>query len=277
MYNNILVTGGAGFIGSHLIRFLTEKYPNYNIYNLDLITYAGDLKNLIDIENKPNYNFIKGDICDFNFIIEIFKEYKINKVIHLAAESHVDKSIKSPFLFAQTNVMGTLILLHAAKEYWSNNFDNKLFYHISTDEVYGSLDNEGFFSETNRYDPHSPYAASKASSDHFVRSYAHTYSLPTVISNCSNNYGPFQYPDKLIPLVINNIIYNKPIPIYGNGENIRDWLFVEDHCIALETIFLKKNSLSIYHFTVFSIPILKFVKGLQSNSFVSLSKSIAYL
>tara|TARA_B100001250_G_scaffold410618_1_gene437432 strand:- start:2107 stop:3126 length:1020 start_codon:yes stop_codon:yes gene_type:complete len=237
MNHNILITGGAGFIGSHLIRLFVNKYPDYKIYNLDLLTYAGNLINLCDIENKNNYNFIKGDICDFELVKEIFIKYKINKVIHLAAESHVDRSIKNPFSFAQTNVMGTLSLLQAAKEAWSNDYSNKLFYHISTDEVYGSLNQDELFTETTKYDPHSPYAASKASSDHFVRAFGDTFGMPIVISNCSNNYGPYQFPEKLIPLFIANIINNKPLPIYGNGENIRDWLYVEDHVNAIDIIF----------------------------------------
>ena len=237
MNHNILITGGAGFIGSHLIRLFVNKYPDYKIYNLDLLTYAGNLINLCDIENKNNYNFIKGDICDFELVKEIFIKYKINKVIHLAAESHVDRSIKNPFSFAQTNVMGTLSLLQAAKEAWSNDYSDKLFYHISTDEVYGSLNQDELFTETTKYDPHSPYAASKASSDHFVRAFGDTFGMPIVISNCSNNYGPYQFPEKLIPLFIANIINNKPLPIYGNGENIRDWLYVEDHVNAIDIIF----------------------------------------
>ncbi|MDB3927350.1 dTDP-glucose 4,6-dehydratase [Flavobacteriaceae bacterium] len=237
MKRNILVTGGAGFIGSHLLRLLVNKYPAYHIVNFDLLTYAGNLENLKDVESKTNYTFVKGDICDFKKVKQVFVDYKIDSIIHLAAESHVDRSIEDPFSFAQTNVMGTLSLLQAAKSYWKNNFKNKLFYHISTDEVYGSLSDEGFFTENTNYDPHSPYSASKASSDHFVRAFSDTYGLPVVISNCSNNYGSFQFPEKLIPLFINNIVNNKPLPVYGKGENIRDWLFVNDHARAIDVIF----------------------------------------
>ena len=234
---NILVTGGAGFIGSHLVRLLVNKYPKYHIVNMDLLTYAGNLENLKDIEKKDNYTFIKCDICDFKKVSQVFHDFNIDSVIHLAAESHVDRSIQDPFSFAKTNVMGTLSLLQAAKEHWNMDFINKLFYHVSTDEVYGSLGKEGFFTETSKYDPHSPYSASKASSDHFVRAFADTYGLPVVISNCSNNYGSFQFPEKLIPLFINNIVNNKPLPVYGNGENVRDWLFVNDHARAIDLIF----------------------------------------
>jgi len=239
MNKNILVTGGAGFIGSNLVRLLVNKYPEYHIINMDVLTYAGNLENLKDVEDNKNYAFVKCDICDLKKVSQIFEEYKIDSVIHLAAESHVDRSIEDPFSFAQTNVMGTLSLLQAAKEYWDGNFSNKLFYHVSTDEVYGSLGEEGFFTEETAYDPHSPYSASKASSDHFVRAFADTYGLPTVISNCSNNYGSYQFPEKLIPLFINNIVNNKPLPVYGKGENVRDWLFVNDHARAIDVIFHK--------------------------------------
>ena len=239
MKRNILITGGAGFIGSHLVRLLVNKYPDYHIINMDLLTYAGNLENLKDIEHKENYSFVKCDICDFKKVKQVFVDYKIDSLIHLAAESHVDRSIEDPFSFAQTNVMGTLSLLQAAKSYWKNNFKNKLFYHVSTDEVYGSLGKEGFFTEKTSYDPHSPYSASKASSDHFVRSFSDTYHLPILISNCSNNYGSHQFPEKLIPLFINNIVNNKPLPVYGKGENVRDWLFVNDHARAIDVVFHK--------------------------------------
>mgnify|MGYP006168873435 CR=1 FL=1 len=236
---NILVTGGAGFIGSHLVRLLVNKHPEYHIINMDVLTYAGNLDNLKDIETKENYTFIKCDICDIEKVKQVFIDYNINSIIHLAAESHVDRSIEDPFSFAQTNVMGTLSLLQAAKGYWKGDFTNKLFYHVSTDEVYGSLGEEGFFTETTKYNPHSPYSASKASSDHFVRAFHDTYGLPIVISNCSNNYGSHQFPEKLIPLFINNIVNNKPLPVYGKGENVRDWLFVNDHARAIDMIFHK--------------------------------------
>ncbi len=234
----IVITGGAGFIGSHVVRLFVHQYPDYKIINLDKLTYAGNLANLTDVENKPNYLFVKGDICDESLVKELFTEQKVDGVIHLAAESHVDRSIKDPFLFAKTNVLGTLNLLQAAKEYWKNDFSNKLFYHVSTDEVYGALEfDDTLFTEETSYDPHSPYSASKAASDHFVRAYHDTYGLPVVISNCSNNYGPYQFPEKLIPLFIHNIRNNKPLPVYGKGENVRDWLYVEDHARAIDMIF----------------------------------------
>ena len=237
MKKNILVTGGAGFIGSHLVRLLVNKYPEYHIINMDVLTYAGNLENLKDIQDNENYTFVKCNICDLKKVSQIFEEYNIDSVIHLAAESHVDRSIEDPFSFAQTNVMGTLSLLQAAKAFWNGEFTDKLFYHVSTDEVYGSLGAEGFFTEETAYDPHSPYSASKASSDHFVRAFSDTYGLPVVISNCSNNYGSYQFPEKLIPLFINNIVNNKPLPVYGKGENVRDWLFVNDHARAIDVIF----------------------------------------
>jgi len=243
----ILITGGAGFIGSHLVRLFVKKYPNYSIYNLDALTYAGNLENLKDIEEEANYTFIKGDINDADFLDDIFKEHQFDAVIHLAAESHVDRSITDPLAFVKTNVMGTVNLLNAAKNTWLGNFDNKLFYHVSTDEVYGSLGETGYFLETTSYDPQSPYSASKASSDHFVRAYANTYKMPIVVSNCSNNYGPFQFPEKLLPLCINNIKNSKALPIYGKGENIRDWLFVEDHAKAIDMIFHKGEQGETYN------------------------------
>ncbi|MBD5336437.1 MAG: dTDP-glucose 4,6-dehydratase [Bacteroides sp.] len=273
MKRNILITGGAGFIGSHVVRLFVNKYPEYRIINLDKLTYAGNLANLKDIENKPNYIFVKMDVADLDGVRRIIREYRVDGIIHLAAESHVDRSIKDPFTFARTNVMGTLSLLQAAKEFWESlpeKYEGKRFYHISTDEVYGALEltnPEGvkspfstaassehhqaygtdFFQETTKYAPHSPYSASKASSDHFVRAYHDTYGMPTIVTNCSNNYGPYQFPEKLIPLFINNIRQHKPLPVYGKGENVRDWLYVEDHARAIDLIFHKGNVAETYN------------------------------
>ena len=274
MKRNILITGGAGFIGSHVVRLFVNKYPEYRIVNLDKLTYAGNLDNLRDIENKPNYVFVRADIADLDAMRRVMNDYEIDGIINLAAESHVDRSIKDPFTFARTNVMGTLSLLQAARERWESlpeRYDGKLFYHISTDEVYGALelthpggipapfstkasagtDHEAygdiFFTEETKYDPHSPYSASKASSDHFVRSYHDTYGMPVVVTNCSNNYGPYQFPEKLIPLFINNIRHRRPLPVYGKGENVRDWLYVEDHARAIDTIFHRGKIAETYN------------------------------
>lgn len=233
----IVITGGAGFIGSHVVRLFVNKYPDYQIYNLDCLTYAGNLENLKDVEDKPNYHFIKGDISDGNFVQNLFQKHQFDGVVHLAAESHVDRSITNPMQFVLTNVVGTVNLLNAARAIWNGNFEDKRFYHISTDEVYGSLGETGSFTETTPYQPHSPYSAAKASSDHFVRAYHDTFGLPTVISNCSNNYGPNQFPEKLIPLFIHNIKNNIALPVYGQGTNVRDWLYVEDHAAAIDLIF----------------------------------------
>ena len=243
----ILITGGAGFIGSHVVRRFVTKYPEYQIYNLDALTYAGNLENIKDIENQPNYHFIKGDIVDETFINELFSIHDFDGVLHLAAESHVDRSIEDPLSFVKTNVIGTMNLLNAAKKQWKDNFEGKRFYHISTDEVYGSLGAEGLFTETTPYDPNSPYSASKASSDHFVRAYGETYGLPYVLTNCSNNYGSYHFPEKLIPLFINNIINNKPLPVYGDGNYTRDWLFVEDHAMAIDLVFHEGKNHETYN------------------------------
>jgi len=244
---NILITGGAGFIGSHVVRRFVTKYNNYHIYNLDALTYAGNLENLVDIEKAPNYTFIKGDITDEGFISDLFQKHQFEGVVHLAAESHVDRSIEDPMAFVRTNVIGTVNLLNAARKIWANKPEGKRFYHVSTDEVYGSLGAEGLFTETTPYDPNSPYSASKASSDHFVRAYGETYGLPYVITNCSNNYGPNHFPEKLIPLFINNIINNKPLPVYGDGNYTRDWLFVKDHAVAIDLVFHQGKNHETYN------------------------------
>ena len=247
MNKSILITGGAGFIGSHVIKLFVSKYPDYQIINLDALTYAGNLENLKEIEGAPNYKFVKADIKDVEALKTVFESHKITDVIHLAAESHVDRSISDPLAFVMTNVIGTVNLLNVAKEFWKENLDEHLFYHVSTDEVYGSLHDGSFFLETTPYDPQSPYSASKASSDHFVRAYANTYKMRTVVSNCSNNYGPNHFPEKLIPLCIHNIKNNKPLPVYGKGENVRDWLFVKDHARAIDTVFHKGKSGETYN------------------------------
>ena len=243
----ILITGGAGFIGSHVVRQFVTKYVDYSIYNLDALTYAGNLENLRDIQDRSNYQFIKGDITDELFVDELFKKYSFDGIIHLAAESHVDRSISDPLVFVKTNVLGTVNLLNIARKYWTTNIESKRFYHVSTDEVYGSLGEEGLFTEDTAYDPRSPYSASKASSDHFVRAYGETYNLPYIISNCSNNYGEYHFPEKLIPLFINNILENKPLPVYGDGNYTRDWLYVQDHARAIDLIYHKGRNKSTYN------------------------------
>ncbi len=246
MEKSILITGGAGFIGSHVVRQFVNRYPEYTLVNYDKLTYAGNLENLRDVEKKPNYHFVKGDILDVEQVLSTIKNFKINSIIHLAAESHVDRSIHNPDEFAITNIIGTIRVLKAAQTAWHDNYEGKMFYHISTDEVYGSIAN-GYFTETTSLDPRSPYSASKASSDHFVLAFNNTYGLPAMISRCSNNYGPYHFPEKLIPLMINNIVNSKPLPVYGKGENIRDWLYVEDHAKAIDAIFHKGKSGEIYN------------------------------
>lgn len=286
---NILITGGAGFIGSHVVRLFVNKYPEYHIINLDKLTYAGNLANLKDVEDALNYTFVKADICDFEKMMELFKQYDIDGVIHLAAESHVDRSIKDPFTFAQTNVMGTLSLLQAAKLNWEvseKGYEGKRFYHISTDEVYGALEFDGtFFTEETKYQPHSPYSASKAGSDHFVRAFHDTYGMPTIVTNCSNNYGPYQFPEKLIPLFINNIRNGKPLPVYGKGENVRDWLYVVDHARAIDTIFHEGKIADTYNIGGFNEwknidlikVIIKTVDKLLGNQEGASDKLISYV
>ncbi|MBZ4036527.1 dTDP-glucose 4,6-dehydratase [Flavobacterium sp. 17A] len=265
----ILITGGAGFIGSHVVRRFVNKYSQYQIFNLDALTYAGNLENIKDIENNANYTFVKGDIVDENFINELFALHNFDGVLHLAAESHVDRSIEDPLAFVKTNVIGTMNLLNAAKNQWKGNFEGKRFYHISTDEVYGSLGAEGLFTETTPYDPNSPYSASKASSDHFVRAYGETYGLPYVLTNCSNNYGSYHFPEKLIPLFINNIINNKPLPVYGDGNYTRDWLFVEDHAIAIDLVFHEGKNHETYNIGGFNewknIDLVKLLCGIMDE------------